>query len=82
MQVVAEVVVTDRDTGHVPGQVLVAQGVVFEGDRGLAVPPLVLDIGEGGEGLAEPLGVVGVLEGLPAVQQQGQRVIDAAEAEQ
>jgi hypothetical protein len=81
-EVIAEVVMAARGADHVPGEVFVAQGVLSQADCGVAVAPLIPDIGEGTERHAKALDVVGVLEGLSAVQQQGQRVVDAAEADQ
>jgi hypothetical protein len=81
-EVHAEVVVADGDGGDVGTVVGVAEGIAFETDGGAAVSALVLDVGEGGGGLAEHRGVIGVVKDLAAFQQQVQCLAGVADAEQ
>ncbi|HEX4832954.1 MAG TPA: hypothetical protein VH478_17875, partial [Trebonia sp.] len=81
VQVVAEVVAGDGDAGNVLGQVVVAQGIADQAERGLAVAASVLDLAQGDEDAAEGLDITGLLEGLAAFEQGPQRLVMAAEAD-
>src|ERR1035438_581273 len=75
-------VVANRDAGHVPGHVDVAQRVAYQGYRGVTMAAFVLDIGEGAHGHAEALNIVSLLELMAALLQQCQRIIRSAELKQ